>query len=120
MSDEVSSHHVKREAIGKCARGEPEHKAVRRTKGSTSAAAQPNSELDERRRIEEELEQSEHDLAEAQRIARVGNWIWDFVNDEINWSTEFFRILGYDPESDEASKAAFLDRVHPEDRSFNR
>ena len=118
MSDEVSSHHVKREAIKKCARAEPEHKAVRRTKGSTSAAAQPNSEIDERRRIEEELEQSEHDLAEAQRIARVGNWKWDFVNDEINWSTEFFRILGYDPESDEASKAAFLDRVHPDDRPF--
>jgi len=118
MPDKVSSHLVKRETKKKRERAEPEHKAVRRTKGSTSAAGQPSSEIDERRRIEEELEQSERDLAEAQRVARVGNWKWDFVSDEVSWSSEFFRILGYDPQSDEASRAAFLDRVHPEDRPF--
>ena len=85
-------------------------------KVSNGATERPDSEIDERRRIEEELEQSERDLAEAQRAARLGNWKWDIVSDEVTWSTELFRILGYDPESDTASKEAFLDRVHPEDR----
>jgi PAS domain S-box-containing protein len=87
-------------------------------KVSNGAAERPDSEIDERRRIEEELRQSERDLAEAQRIARLGSWNWDLIDDEVNWSAEFFRILGYDSESDVASNAAFLDRVHPEDRAF--
>jgi PAS domain S-box-containing protein len=87
-------------------------------KVSNGAAELTDSEIDERRRIEEELRQSERDLAEAQRVAHLGNWKWDLVNDEVNWSAEFFRILGYDPEPDVASNAAFLDRVHPEDRTF--
>jgi PAS domain S-box-containing protein len=55
-------------------------------------------------------------LAEAQRIARIGNWMWDMVGGEVSWSAELFDILGYDPESTRPSKDAFLDRVHPEDR----
>jgi PAS domain S-box-containing protein len=87
-------------------------------KVSNGATAQPECDNDEYRRIEEELRQRERDLAEAQRVARLGSWKWDLVTDEFNWSAEFFRILGYDPESDEASKAAHLDRVHPEDRQI--
>lgn len=86
-------------------------------KVSNGAAERSDPEFNQRRRIEEELRQSERDLAEAQRIARLGSWKWDLVADEINWSAELFRILGYDPESDVASNAAFLDRVHPEDRA---
>jgi PAS domain S-box-containing protein len=80
------------------------------------AGERTDSESGERRQIEEELRQSERDLAEAQRVARLGNWKWDLVNDELVWSAELFRILGYDPDTDEASKDAGLERVHPEDR----
>jgi PAS domain S-box-containing protein len=86
-------------------------------KGSNRPTEQPDSEAGRRRRIEEELRQSERDLGEAQRVARLGNWKWDLANDEMSWSSELFRILGYDPESDEASREAGLDRVHPDDRS---
>jgi PAS domain S-box-containing protein len=85
------------------------------SKGTTKRQV---SDIDERRRIEEGLRQSERDLAETQRVARLGSWKWDLVSDEIKWSVELFTILGYDPESDEASNTAFLDRVHPEDRAF--
>ena len=85
------------------------------SKGTTKRQV---SDIDERRRIEEGLRQSERDLAETQRVARLGSWKWDLVSDEIKWSVELFTILGYDPESGEASNTAFLDRVHPEDRAF--
>ena len=91
---------------------------MRPTKKESVRFDKAGSDLDERRRIEEELRQSERDLAEAQRVARLGNWKWDLVNDEISWSSELFRILGYDAESDEASKDAGLARVHPEDRTL--
>jgi PAS domain S-box-containing protein len=87
-------------------------------KVSNGAGVRPDSDIDERRRIEEELEQSERDFAEAQRAARLGSWKWDLVSDELNWSAELFRIYGYDPESDVPSQAAFLDRVHPDDRAL--
>jgi PAS domain S-box-containing protein len=99
MSDKVSTNEV-----------------TRRRQNGSPRAKRAVSNLDERHRIEEELEQSERDLAEAQRVARLGNWKWDLVKDEVSWSSELFRILGYDPEKDEASKDAGLDRVHPDDR----
>jgi PAS domain S-box-containing protein len=82
------------------------------------ATGQPDCGNDEHHRVEEELRQRERDLAEAQRVARLGSWKWDLVNGEFSWSVELFRILGYDPDSDKASKAAHLDRVHPEDRQI--
>ena len=117
MSDRVRSRRVVREAKEKSEHTEPDHETARRSNVSSGTTAQPGRENDKRRRIEKELEQSQRDLAEAQRVARIGSWKWDVVTDETRWSTELFRILGYDPGSDEASRAAFLDRVHPEDRS---
>jgi PAS domain S-box-containing protein len=117
MPGDVSSKHVKRDVKDKRARAGSDRGANRQDKQSSTSTMQANSEIDGLGRIEEELEQSERDLAEAQRFARLGNWKWDLVNDEFNWSAEFFRILGYDPDSDVASNVAFLARVHPEDRA---
>jgi len=116
MSDEVSSHHVKREAIGKCARAEPEHKAVRRTKGSTGAAAQPNSEIDERRRIEKELrKQAEERYVRASVAGRVGVWDWDLKTDEIYVDPELKRLLGYEDHEIQNNINDWGSKVHPDD-----
>jgi len=40
---------------------------------------------------------SEHSLAEAQRIAHLGNWWGDAVTGEAHWSDELYRIHGYAP-----------------------
>jgi len=47
--------------------------------------------------IEQNLKKSEARLIEAQRIAKLGNWQWDLLSDEIIGSDEFFNILGRDP-----------------------
>jgi signal transduction histidine kinase len=70
----------------------------------------------ERRRAEEELRRSEAFLAEGQRISRTGSWAWNVTTGEVSWSAEHFRIFGLDPDTATPSYAAFVDRIHPEDR----
>jgi signal transduction histidine kinase len=37
-------------------------------------------------------------LAEAQRIAKVGDWEWDSVKDDVSWSEAMYDIFGRSPE----------------------
>ncbi len=55
-------------------------------------------------------------LTEAQRIAHLGNWEWDIVNNTLNWSDEIFRIFGMEPQQVKVTYDVFLQAVHPEDR----
>ncbi len=71
-----------------------------------------------RKRAEEALRKSETSLANAQRIARVGNWEWDIVKNEVHWSDEKYRIFGVTPETFSPTYEAFLATVHSDDREF--
>ena len=75
-------------------------------------------DLTERKKAEEAIRRSEASLAEAQRIAHIGNWDWDIQNNELYWSDEIYRILGLDPKNFRADYGAFLSFVHPEDREI--
>lgn len=44
----------------------------------------------------EKAEESEQKLMEAQVISRLGSGEWHLDSDEVSWSDEFYRILGYD------------------------
>ncbi|MFQ6053992.1 MAG: response regulator, partial [Candidatus Bathyarchaeia archaeon] len=46
----------------------------------------------EKHRAEKELRRSEASLAEAQRIAHLGNWDWNIVTNQLFWSDEIYRI----------------------------
>jgi PAS domain S-box-containing protein len=50
-----------------------------------------------RHEAESRVRQSRHRLKEAQRIAQLGNWNWDIVNDTLVWSEEIYRIFGITP-----------------------
>lgn len=67
-------------------------------------------------RSREQASESEHRLQEAQRMARVGNWLLDHASGRVEWSDEIFRILGLDRHKDAPSYARFMALVHPEDR----
>jgi PAS domain S-box-containing protein/putative nucleotidyltransferase with HDIG domain len=73
-------------------------------------------DITERRKADERLRRSEASLVEAQRIAHLGNWDFDLVNDHVSWSDEIFRIFEVDPEKYAASYERFLATVHPDDR----
>lgn len=48
-----------------------------------------------RKRAQEALAQNEKDLAEAQRLARIGSWLWDANKQELICSEELRRICGF-------------------------
>ncbi len=75
-------------------------------------------DVTERRRTEEALQQSEARLAEAQRMAHLGNWSWDARTGEVFWSDETYRIFGYEPRSVVPTPEHILSAVHPDDRAF--
>ncbi|MDH5201950.1 MAG: PAS domain S-box protein [Nitrospirota bacterium] len=68
--------------------------------------------------IEEKLMMSKASLAEAQRIAHLGNWEWDIQTDKLYWSDEVYRIFGLSPQQVNVTYNAFLNYIHPEDREF--
>lgn len=75
-------------------------------------------DVTERKRAEETLRKSEASLAEAQRIAHLGNWDWNIVENELRWSDEIYRIFGLTPQEFGATYEAFSNSVHPDDREF--
>ncbi len=76
------------------------------------------NEIEERKRIEKALRQSEARLSEAQRIARLGNWDWNIQTNQLYWSDEIYCIFGLNPQQFGATYEAFLNSVHPEDRKI--
>lgn len=72
----------------------------------------------ERHQAETFLRASEASLANAQRIAQLGNWDLDRTTHQLRWSDEIYRILGQPPGAFEPSIEGFLEYVHPEDREL--
>ena len=94
----------------------------------------------ERQQSKAKLARSEASLANAQRIAQLGNWDWSlglnekaidktlstlptktgdntlFPDHHLAWSNELYTLLGYPVGSVPPSQSLFLDRVHPEDQ----
>ncbi|AKB19961.1 PAS domain S-box protein [Methanosarcina sp. WWM596] len=64
------------------------------------------------------LKESEKELAEAQKMAHIGNWDWDITTDKTYRSEELYRIFGREPQESGASFDEFLNFVHPDDREY--
>jgi len=69
-----------------------------------------------RKAAEAALRASEASLAEAQRIAHLGSWEYDYATDRLTCSDEVFRIVGYPPGAFTPTPQDVLAAVHPEDR----
>jgi len=64
------------------------------------------------------LKESEKGLAEAQKMAHIGNWNWDFATGEVYWSDELYHIFGRNPQESGATYDELLNYIHPDDRDF--
>ena len=74
------------------------------------------------RRLAERASAESHDrMVEMQELARIGNWEFDLLHDQIRWSAETFRIFGLPPGSQEPDFADLLLAIDEEDRpAFDR
>jgi PAS domain S-box-containing protein len=93
-----------------------EMRVQERTASLMKANLRLTEEIAERKRTEESLRHSQAQLADAQRIGRMGNWVQDFVTLRLTWSDEIYRIFGIEPQQFDGTQQAFFDRVHPDDR----
>jgi|GEM_PF-363863 len=84
--------------------------------GSVTGVVVSFQDISDLQLAREALRRSEAELAEAQQIAHLGNWVSDFVRNEIRWSDEVYRIFGLKKEEWGGNEAAFMEAVHPEDR----
>ena len=80
-----------------------------------------STDIEDRKRAEDALRRSESQLAEAQRLARVGSWNWDLRSNIMTWSEELYRIFALHPQKfDPAYETFVMEYIHPEDRDLVR
>jgi PAS domain S-box-containing protein len=73
-----------------------------------------NTDIDDRKRAEEQLRRSEAFLAEAQHLTRIGSFSWRVTANQIRWSDQLHRIYGFTPDSP-LTFDLIRTRVHPDD-----
>lgn len=69
-----------------------------------------------RHHAESELSDLVARVANAQRLAGMGDYDWHIASDTNRWSDQLYRIYGFEPQSFNASYEKFLARIHPDDR----
>jgi len=72
-------------------------------------------DITDRKGIEKSLIESEHNLGEAQRIAKLGSWAQNLTTGETIWSDERYRIFGFEPGEIVASEKNFQNSIYPDD-----
>jgi PAS domain S-box-containing protein len=72
-------------------------------------------DITEREQNQKELAKQKANLAEAEKIAHLGNWELDVTRQKLTWSEEMFRIFGFDPQQPEPSYSKILALIHPDD-----
>lgn len=75
-----------------------------------------HTSITERKKIEQALEAALRQRERAQSITHLGSVEVDLKTGKTLWSDEYFRLLGYQPQSFEPTIGHFLNSMHPEDR----
>ena len=70
----------------------------------------------ERRQAEDLLVKREAQLAELQRLARMGTWELELRTETLTWSAELYRIFGVDPTRFRPTYEGLMAIVHVDDR----
>src|SRR5579863_6585357 len=82
-------------------------------------------DITDRKRIEEErqnlsyaLQESNARLEEAQRVAHIGHYEFNPVENQVTWSAELCRIWGIPPVKRPIDLEAVFEMIHPDDREY--
>jgi PAS domain S-box-containing protein len=85
--------------------------------GNPIGSVMGSRDITERKKAEEMLRRSEHQLAESQQVAKIGSWSWDIVNNTLDWSQETFRRFDKDPKTFTPTVEYYVGLIHPDDRA---
>jgi PAS domain S-box-containing protein len=89
---------------------------LRDAEGRLTGAINMLVDITERKRSELALRRQEHELHEAQRIARMGHWRLDIGSGGLEWSAGIHRLMGTSQAGHVPHLKDFIGRVHPDDR----
>ena len=96
---------------------------------SRSARCSPQKELllssairdiTDRKRVEDELRHSREQLAEAERVARIGSLEWDLTTDHTTWSDGLLATDGLTPEQFDPTRARPTNASTPRTETASR
>jgi len=73
-------------------------------------------DITSRKEAEEKIRRSKESLAEAQRIANLGNWEVNIITGKTNWSDQMYRLLGFEVGEVAPSYEIIHNMVHPDDK----
>ena len=100
------------------------HWVFGRGRATYDAAGQPQRmvgtvlDISKQKQVEEALRTSENRLLRTLSGANAGLWEWDATTNSYYWSDQNYCLLGYAVGECIPSQAAWLERVHPEDREL--
>ena len=77
-------------------------------------------DITERKQAEAALAESTELLSRAEAVGSTGSWRLDLGADKVVWSAGLHRLFGLLPGEFEGTRAAYLARVHPDDRQSVR
>src|SRR5580658_2310917 len=74
-------------------------------------------DITQRRLAEEALRQQEALLMHAEQVTGTGCWEYDVKTQQRIWSSQLFRLYGFDPKNGVPSEEIMWDIIHPDDRA---
>ena len=97
----------------------PEDRGLMRLFGQRIATElERKATLQKQALAEQELQQSQASLAEAERIAHLGNWSCDLESNIVQWSDETYRIFGMPPQEITPTYEYYRATIHADDRKL--
>ena len=87
--------------------------------GNYDGAVSYISDITKQKIIEDELRESEKNLAEAQKITKIGHWVNDLISNKQTWSKEMLNIFGINPKDGAPSYPDEFEKSFPPD-DFNK
>ncbi len=85
--------------------------------GDTIAIGAVNTDITDRVMAERALRDSEAHLTHAQRIAKLGSWVWELSTNKVTWSDTLYRLMQINPANDGDPLEDFFACIHPDDRA---
>lgn len=72
----------------------------------------------EKSKIEQDLKRTMANLAEAQSLAKLGSWDFDFAADKLTWSEQLYIVFDIDKQTFNETHGSFLHLIDEADREY--